>query len=89
MSHARSKRIDCFERRCQALYPLNECNYAHVLFDRFIQMLLRAHRLFGQPVAKPRGEFGKPGIPVVDLHFKLGLGQFLEDCYTSIETFAA
>jgi hypothetical protein len=25
----------------------------------------------------------------VDLHFKLGLGQFLEKRYTSIETFAA
>jgi hypothetical protein len=25
----------------------------------------------------------------VDLHFKQGLGKFLEDCYTSIETFAA
>lgn len=26
---------------------------------------------------------------LVDLHFKLGLGQFLEKRYTSIETFAA
>lgn len=28
-------------------------------------------------------------IEAVDLHFKLGLGQFLEKRYTSIETFAA
>ncbi len=28
-------------------------------------------------------------VLVVDLHFKLGLGQFLEKRYTSIETFAA
>ena len=28
-------------------------------------------------------------VTLVDLHFKLGLGQFLEKRYTSIETFAA
>lgn len=27
-------------------------------------MLLREHRLFPQPVAKPRGELDKPGVPV-------------------------
>ena len=46
----------------------------------------------GFPVAclAIRGSDTAAGLTAgVDLHFKLGLGQFLEKRYTSIETFAA
>ena len=44
---------------------------------------------FTRPTIVATNKFLAQAVRTVDLHFKLGLGQFLEKRYTSIETFAA
>ena len=48
------------------------------------RLLVQRHRL-----RLANGEVSKVCASIVDLHFKLGLGQFLRNCYTSIETLRA